>query len=128
MSLMETRAIELAKDLSKRSSIKIKVGAVVYNKREIISWGWNNPGDGTGDHAEHMAIRRYVSRSILYPDLPLYICVYSSRKGKTITSRPCKKCESLLRRFNFAGSTYWRKEEIDGRFVVYLVSEEYGRI
>ena len=123
---MKTKALALAKDLSARSTIKIKVGAVVYNKREIISWGWNNPGLGYGEHAEFMSIRRINSRSIKHPDLPIFIAVYSARKGKAITSRPCRECEKVIRSVGIRGANYLRKEELDGEFVSYEVSEEYG--
>ena len=122
---MKTKALALAKDLSARSTIKIKVGAVVYNKREIISWGWNNPGLGYGEHAEFMAIRRINIRAIQYPDLPIFIAVYSSRKGKPITSRPCKECEKIIRSIGIRGVNYFRKEELEGEFVSYEVSEVY---
>lgn len=124
---MSTRikALELAKDLSQRSIIKIKVGAVIFNKNEILSWGWNNPGNGLGDHAEHMAIRRLVRSNNLRGASDLRIAVYSTRKGKTITSRPCSNCERLLRRFGIRGSVYYRKEEAEGRFLTYLVDESY---
>lgn len=123
---MKTKALTLAKDLSGRSTIKIKVGAVVYNKREIVSWGWNNPGQGYGEHAESMAIRRLNNRTIQHPNLPLFISVYASRKGKPITSRPCRDCERFLRSVHIHGASYLRKEELDGKFVSYEVSEEYG--
>ena len=122
---MKTKALALAKDLSARSIIKIKVGAVIFNKREIVSWGWNHPGNGYGEHAEFMAIHRISNRSIRYPDLSLFIAVYSTRKGKPITSRPCGNCERVLRNVGIRGAVYLRKEEIDGRFFVGEVKEEY---
>ena len=122
---MKTKALELARDLSERSTIKIKVGAVIYTKNKILSWGWNNPGDGYGDHAEHMAVRRFIRAYRNVSSIPAYIAVFSTRKGKSITSRPCGNCEKLLRSVGVRGADYFRKEELDGKFVRYLVSEEY---
>jgi len=118
-------ALKLAADLSARSIIKIKVGAVIFNDDKIIAWGWNNPGSGFGDHAEHMAIRRFVRSNHFRSAANYRIAVYSTRKGKPITSRPCRNCERLIRRYGIKGSVYFRKEEINGRFVPYRVSEEY---
>ena len=121
---MHQEALELARDLSARSTIKIKVGAVIFDKNGILAWGWNNPGNGYGDHAEHMAIRRFV-RGNHTCTAPIYIAVFASRKGRPITSRPCKNCEKLLRGYNVSGSIYYKKEELEGYFVAYIVNEEY---
>jgi deoxycytidylate deaminase len=97
MRTIKDRAFQLAKDLSERSIIKIKVGAVIYNKEGIVSWGWNNPGkDGRGEHAECMAVRRLVG---VYPGTTssLSIAVFSSRKGRPNNSRPCARCQEVLR-------------------------------
>lgn len=125
---IQDKALELAKDLSARSIIKIKVGAVIFDKHDIISWGWNNPGNGYGDHAEHMALRRWLSTRLAggrSGGRCLYIAVYSSRKGRPITSRPCAKCEKVLRRYGIKGSVYYKKEELEGHFVSYRVEETY---
>lgn len=123
---VQSRAMQLAEDLSARSTVKIKVGAVLYNNNEIIAWGWNNPGrDGLGEHAEHMAIRRFL-RTFGYGEFRnVHVAVYSSRKGKPITSKPCARCEYLLRSWGVAGATYLRKYEREGHYVILQEETEY---
>ena len=121
---MHQEALELARDLSARSTIKIKVGAVIFDKNGILAWGWNNPGNGYGDHAEHMAIRRFIRGNHTCKN-DVYIAVFASRKGRPITSRPCQACEKLLRGYGVSGSVYYKKEELEGYFVSYTVNEEY---
>ncbi len=118
------QALELARDLSERSDIKIKVGAVIFDKDGIVSWGWNNPGRGYGEHAEAMAIRRLNLR--LVDDWSsLRIAVYSTRKGRPITSKPCTNCQKLLEGVGILRAVYYRKYEINGKFQVSLEEVRY---
>ena len=123
--MVKEKAFKLAQDLSFRSTIKIKVGAVLYNKQGIIAWGWNNPGNGYGEHAEHMAIRRWLSNYNANDSRGIYIAVYSSRKGRPITSRPCSNCERLLKAYGVKGVYYQRKALSNGRFSISRLDEQY---
>jgi cytidine deaminase len=126
MQTIRSKAFQLAKDLSERSIIKIKVGAVIYNKEGIISWGWNNPGkDGRGEHAECMAIRRLVG---VYPGATsiLSIAVFSSRKGRPNTSRPCARCQEVLGARGIKNYVYNIKIQVaEDLFEIRQVSETY---
>lgn len=126
---IDEQALELAKDLSGRSVIKIKVGAVIYDKNGILFWGWNNPGNGFGDHAEHMAVRRYLRSYRTGTHSALCVAVYSSRKGRTITSKPCKNCQEILKLAGVKEMSYWLKLTDNKDFYLVGMREElHGRV
>lgn len=123
MSRVQDLAMELAKDICERSTVKIQVGAVLFNKKGIIAWGWNNLGNGLGEHAEAMAVLRGRRKNILNG---ASIAVYSLRRGVPITSRPCRNCESLLRSYGIQGTVYTVKLMRNYKPFFTRIEEDWG--
>lgn len=88
--------IDLVRMIAKRSTCNIQVGAIIFDRKGIFAWGWNSAGPtGMGLCAERHAIKRCNLDRINNS----YILVLSLRKNRIITSRPCKKCQSVIDKF-----------------------------
>lgn len=81
---------KLAEALLKRSTCSVRVAAVIADKNGIFSWGWNNVGQGYGQHAEAHAITR-ANKKRLY-GATIYVASERNRSGRTIISKPCFSC------------------------------------
>jgi deoxycytidylate deaminase len=94
--------VELAEALACKSHMRHKVGAVITNKKRVISVGYNrflglNSNIGMSDrwsiHAECDALRKALSYIHDYTNVKL--TVYVARRGKGL-ARPCNNCMKLL--------------------------------
>lgn len=97
--------------LLNRSVCSVQVAALLVDNYGIHSWGWNSVGrDGLGWHAEaHCLVRSNRER---LPLSTMYIASRRARNGKIVTSRPCLKCQPLLKSI---GTIIYR--DYDGRWV-----------
>lgn len=101
---------KLAIDIAFRSSCRIMMGAVIYDKRGIFSWGWNSSGfDGMGLCAERHAISRAnpnrLNNSI--------ICIAGFRRRNLgmVRGLPCELCESVISKVRIKTVIYLDKGE-----------------
>lgn len=86
---------DLATNLLARSTCSVKVASVICDAHDdIIAWGWNNVGNGFGCHAEAHAISRANKRRLWFGTI--YVASERARNAKTINSRPCQECQSLI--------------------------------
>lgn len=88
---------QLALDLIPRSICAVKVAAVIADRQGIFSWGWNNSGDGFGEHAEAAAIRRANKKRL--EGSTIYIAGLRDRNSKPVNSKPCPACERLVKKW-----------------------------
>jgi hypothetical protein len=76
-----------------------------------------------------MAVERYIREGHYYSAInPVRIAIYSTRKGRPITSRPCAKCFPRLRFIKLNGAVYNIKQETyhgSGKYIINLVEECY---
>lgn len=93
-------------DLLNRSSCKVKVAAVLSDKRGIFAWGWNSSGqDGNGMHAEEHAFYR-ANRKRLH-GATLTVASIRVGRGAFICSRPCAtRCMKLANKFKIGHIEY----------------------
>lgn len=82
-------ARELAIDIAERSICAVQVGAVLSDTHGIFAWGWNNGGDGFGEHAEQMALKRANRKRL--KGAVITIASFRRRNGKPVLSLPCKE-------------------------------------
>ena len=88
-------AKQLAVDILGRSQCSVKVGAAIDDGGGILSWGWNSVGfDGMGLHAEAHAILRANKKRLR--GATIYVASMRHRNSKTVTSKPCADCQSLI--------------------------------
>jgi deoxycytidylate deaminase len=94
--------IELAEALAKKSKMHHKMGAVITDKKRIVSVGYNrfsglDSNIGMSDkwslHAEADALRKSISYIHNNPNARL--TVYVARKKKSL-AKPCINCIRLL--------------------------------
>lgn len=100
---------EFALVLLLRSPCLNQVAAVLSDHHGIFAWGWNNPGDGMGMHAEEFAFKRANRRRLRGATLTV-----AARKRKTqklILARPCKeKCMKLAEKHGIKIIEYTAKD------------------
>ena len=123
------RGFKLAKNASKFSDCKIKIGAVIMYKSKVISVGYNtnksNPiqkmyniyrntngreydveKQANGLHAEIMALQ-HATRSFKGDLSKCSIFVYSRRKdGSTRLTKPCNACSKRLKELGIRNIYY----------------------
>lgn len=88
---------ELAIDLIERSPCQIKVAAVLCDSAgNIISWGWNHPGNGFGKHAEVFAIER-SNRRRRYAGT-IYVAGRYER-NTLVLAKPCPACRHIIDKY-----------------------------
>ena len=101
---------ELATTLLNRSTCSVMVGAVLVDRWGVFSWGHNNPGNGYGEHAEQMCMRRANRNRV--EGATLYIAAVRRRNGKIITAKPCLVCQRVTRKCQTVvyrdGNGIWR--------------------
>lgn len=96
--------LKLARNVSKHSKFRVRVGAVLVDKGHPISVGFNKAKYNSefshiteqSIHAEMQALKtsgkEFINKSIMF--------VYRETKdGKTALSRPCEKCLKRLQEF-----------------------------
>ena len=99
---------ELAMHLCKRSVCKVQMAAVLSDKEgRVLSWGWNNAGNGKGTHAEEMALKRANPKRIKGS----VITVAGFRKDSHVLSMPClEKCWARIVAAEVTSVEYHTKE------------------
>lgn len=92
---------QLVIDLLPRSICSVQVAAVIADSHGILSWGWNNVGEGYGQHAENHAIWRANKRR-LAGAATIYVASRRMRGfgPKAINSRPCEECMKLIGKYD----------------------------
>ena len=87
---------ELAARLFQRSQCRVKMAAVVTDKRgRLISWGWNHAGpDGNGLCAERHALGRANPKRLAGAS----IYIRGSNRRNEATSKPCNRCYAALQK------------------------------
>jgi len=86
---------ELAIDISKRSTCRVKVGSVIEDKNGIFSWGWNHMGlIGLGCCAEAHAISRANPKRL--KGSTIYIAGTHRKTGNPVPAKPCYHCHKLI--------------------------------
>jgi pyrimidine deaminase RibD-like protein len=97
---------ELCEKLLNRSTCSVQVAAVLVDGTGIFGWGWNHMGaDGFGEHAEVNALKR--SNRSRIRGAALFVASRRQRNGKTITSKPCEKCQGWIEALE-VGTVWWR--------------------
>jgi deoxycytidylate deaminase len=78
------------------------MGAVIVDKKGVLSWGWNHTktftapsGGGTGIHAEVHAIMRANPKRLV--GSTIYVAGVRKRNIKSVESKPCDKCMHWIR-------------------------------
>lgn len=100
---------QLAMDISERSNCRVKVGAVLVDKKGIFSWGWNNMGGaGMGCCAELHAINR-ANPKRLYGST-IYVFGTHRKTGNPIPAMPCKSCKNNIWRAGIK-TVYWNNKD-----------------
>lgn len=99
MQIKNTTPQNLATYILERSSCTIKVGAVLVDRRgRIFSWGQNHMGfDGFGQCAEAYTLIRANRDRI--KGATIYVASMRARNRKVICSKPCPRCQALLKAF-----------------------------
>ena len=98
--------LELACDLTRRSIVRVRMAAVLYDRRGIFAWGWNYSNGRFGVHAEVAAMERSNPKRLKGAN----IAVAGFRKhGIEVTSRPCKDCWEGLYVAGVKQVTYYYK-------------------
>lgn len=85
---------QLAQDIAERSNCRVKVGAVLVDKKGIFSWGWNHIGDGMGCCAEYHAINRANPKRL--KGSTIYVFGKHRKTGNPCPAKPCRNCQSLI--------------------------------
>lgn len=92
--MVKSHPKQLAVDISERSNCRVKVGAVLADKKGIFSWGWNNMGDGLGCCAERHAIARANPKRL--KGSSIFVWGTHRKTGNPIPAKPCRQCESFI--------------------------------
>ncbi len=102
--------MQLAIDISGRSSCSVRVGSVIVDRKgRLLSWGWNGIGpDGMGMCAECHALIR-ANRKRLQGST-VFIAGFRNRTGFAVTSKPCYNCEKMLTWAGIRAVHYLTKE------------------
>ena len=103
---------QLVIDLIPRSICSVRVAAVVVDGWGIFGWSWNGVGDGFGEHAEAACIRRSNKRRLRGSTIYVAAVRMRSTRPCTVTARPCRACEMLLRAYGIDRIVYRNKEGI----------------
>ena len=87
-------AWEIARSLWRRSRCRVKVGAVLTDRRgRVIAWGWNHAGpDGLGQCAERHALARANPARVR--GATIHVRVWNG-VNETV-SAPCRRCHEAL--------------------------------
>lgn len=86
--------LELAEIISRRSTCKVQVGAVLFDGHGIFAWGWNSAGPhGLGLCAERHALSRANRKRLKGAG----VAVFGRRKKAILLSFPCPKCWAALK-------------------------------
>lgn len=86
---------QLAIDISDRSTCRVKVGAVLVDKRGIFSWGWNHSGIlGHGCCAEIHAIGRANPKRVRGSSI--YVWGKHSKTNNPVPAKPCLFCATTI--------------------------------
>lgn len=104
---MNTKRIpnKLAEDMAGRSICRVKVGAVIVDRKGIVfSWGWNHVNDGYGLHAECHAISR-SNRKRLEGSV-IYVAGFRARNGLAVPAKPCEDCQRVIEWSGIVGVKY----------------------
>lgn len=97
--MIKSHPKQLAIDISDRSNCRVKVGAVLVDKKGIFSWGWNNMGsDGMGCCAEQHAISRANPKRL--SGASIYIYGTHRKTGNPVPAAPCDSCITAIYRAN----------------------------
>lgn len=98
---MKHRMFSLAKAQAIQSSYKYQLGCVIVKGNRILSKAYNNVGANCADHvcsnvfhAEKRAISRAPRGSLSGAVAYVY---RTTKNGQVGSSKPCKRCEDLLR-------------------------------
>lgn len=86
---------QLVVRLLQRSSCNVSVACVIADNYGIHSWGFNNPGQGFGEHAEAMAIRRANRKRLKRSTL--FTAAVRRKNNRTVTAQPCEKCARIVK-------------------------------
>jgi deoxycytidylate deaminase len=98
----------LAQEIASRSNCRVQVGAVIYDSKGIISWGWNHIGTGTGQHAEAFALSRANRKRLDRSSIAVF--GIQKRNGIWVFSKPCKRCMQSLQSCGIKTIVYSTKE------------------
>src|SRR5690348_3090200 len=101
---------QLALDILHRSECRVKVGAVIVDRKgSILSWGWNNPGDGFGCHAEVHAIMRANPKRL--DGSSIYVAGMRSRNKTFVPAKPCEDCQEWIVKVGLSKVHYLDRKE-----------------
>lgn len=89
--MIKSHPKQLAIDISERSNCRVKVGAVLVDKKGIFSWGWNHAGDGYGCCAELHAIRRANPKRL--EGSTIFVWGKHRKTNNPVPAMPCKVCQ-----------------------------------
>jgi len=99
---------ELAETILNRSICNVQVGAVVEDYHGIMSWGWNNPGEGFGKHAECHCLDRANPWRLHNTWCSLYVAAQRKRNSKPVLARPCEDCWLRIKRYTGITEVWYR--------------------
>lgn len=113
--IMSNNPFDMAIELCKKSSYKVRMGAVVVHKGKIVGAGCNRAhSTGTpldGDHAEKVALynttARYRNGSTVYVGR-------LTRNNEIALAKPCGMCQTVMRKMGvkyvwYSSHTGWTR-------------------
>lgn len=94
--MIKTPPRTLARDISDRSTCRVRVGAVLEDQYGIFSWGWNGMGPtGLGLCAEAHAISRANPKRLRGANI--YVYGKHRKTSNPTPSMPCSSCSDLVK-------------------------------
>jgi len=109
---------ELVMDILYRSNCRVKVGAVIVDRKgSIMSWGWNHTkmwGSGTdgtdwGCHAEAHAIMRANPKRLNRSTI--YVAGLYSKNLNPVCAKPCENCATMIEKMGIGKVVYLDRKD-----------------
>lgn len=114
---MQTKYFRLAKQIALRSDHRVKIGAVLVNKGQVLNVGHNRVGHTHPKYPWYLHAEMDVCLGIHRHDLTgatIYL-FRSNRVGNVLNCRPCSTCQSLLVELGIRRAVYTTGSElVDG--------------
>lgn len=107
--MIKSHPKQLAIDISERSNCRVKVGAVLVDKKGIFSWGWNHMGNmGYGCCAESHALERANPKRLR--GSTIYVWGKHRKTGNPVPAKPCANCQHELA-LSHVKTVYWNDKD-----------------
>lgn len=100
---------QLAIDISERSNCRVKVGAVLVDRKGIFSWGWNHMGNlGYGCCAEIHAINRANPKRL--KGSTIFVWWKHRKTNNPVPAKPCLFCQTTIYAYGIK-TVFWNDKD-----------------